>query len=143
VASDRHHRRAGMSSARTRGSPARQRARARIAAERAARKRAEARRRFLAAIGAASAVLAIVVTLVAVKLTSTPAHLTASESAAPAAIVRQVTTVPGAVLAGVSPGQAATPLQKVKASGPPLTIGGRPAIVFVSEESCPFCAAER
>jgi len=43
----------------------------------------------------------------------------------------------------VSPGQAATPLQTVKAAGPPLTIGGKPAIVFVSEESCPFCAAER
>ena len=26
---------------------------------------------------------------------------------------------------------------------PPLTIGGKPAIVFISEESCPFCAAER
>src|SRR6202020_3155327 len=30
-----------------------------------------------------------------------------------------------------------------KTSGPGLTIGGKPAIVFVSEESCPFCAAER
>jgi len=43
----------------------------------------------------------------------------------------------------VSPGLAITPLQTVKTSGPPLTIGGKPAIVFVSEESCPFCAAER
>jgi hypothetical protein len=43
----------------------------------------------------------------------------------------------------VNPGHAATPLQTVQASGPPLTIGGKPAIVFVSEESCPFCAAER
>jgi hypothetical protein len=47
------------------------------------------------------------------------------------------------VLTRVSPGQEITPLQAVKASGPPLTIGGKPAIVFVSEESCPFCAAER
>jgi hypothetical protein len=43
----------------------------------------------------------------------------------------------------VSPGQAATPLQKVAAPGPALTVDGKPAIVFVSEESCPFCAAER
>jgi Domain of unknown function (DUF929) len=48
-----------------------------------------------------------------------------------------------AVLAQVSPGQVATPLQKVTASDPPLAIGGKLAIVFVSEESCPFCAAER
>jgi hypothetical protein len=47
------------------------------------------------------------------------------------------------VLTRVSPGQEITPLQTVKTSGPPLTIGGKSAIVFVSEESCPFCAAER
>ena len=34
-------------------------------------------------------------------------------------------------------------MQSVKKPAPPLTIGGKPAIVFVSEESCPFCAAER
>ena len=119
------------------------RARERIAAERAARKRAEARRRLLVAVASVTAVLAVVVALVAVKLTSTPARLVASESPAPSAVVRQVTTVPAAVLARVSPGQAVTPLQMVKTSGPPLTIGAKPAIVFVSEESCPFCAAER
>jgi hypothetical protein len=87
--------------------------------------------------------VAIVVSLVAVKLTETPAHPVASESAAPAGIARQVTTVPAAMLDRASPGQAATTLQKVTASGPPLRIGGKLAIVFVSEESCPFCAAER
>ena len=65
---------------RTQGKP---RARERIAAERAARKRAEARRRLLLAIGAVTAVVAIVATLVTLKLTAAPAHLTASESAAP------------------------------------------------------------
>ena len=34
-------------------------------------------------------------------------------------------------------------LQPVRTRGRPLAIGGKPAIVFVSEESCPFCAAER
>jgi hypothetical protein len=119
------------------------RARERIAAERAARKRAEARRRLLAALGAVTAVLAVVVALVTIKLTSAPARLVATESAASSAIVRQVTTVPAAVLNGVSPGQVITPLQAVQGSGPPLTIGGQPVIAFVSEESCPFCAAER
>ena len=68
---------------RAKAAPARQRARERIAAERAAAKRAEARRRFLVAGGAITAVLAIVVALVAVKLTASPAHRTASESMAP------------------------------------------------------------
>jgi len=143
VANTRHDRAGGKSARPRRGPQPKMRTRERIAAEWAARKRAEARRRLLAAIVAVTAVLAVVVTLVAVKLTSTPAHLVASESQASAVVVRQVTTVPAAVLTGVSPGQAITPLQAVQASGPPLTVGGKPAIVFVSEESCPFCAAER
>ena len=88
-----------------------------------------------------TAVLAVVGVLAGVKLGA--AAPTASESLASSAVVRQVTTVPAGMLTRVSPGQAATPLQTVKAAGPPLTIGGKPAIVFVSEESCPFCAAER
>ena len=128
---------------RTEAAPAKRRARERIAAERAARKRAEARRRFLVAGGAITAVLAIVVALVAVKLTASPAHRTASESLAPATIVRQVTSVPAATLAQVSPGQAVTLLEQVKKPGPLLTVDGKPTVVFVSEESCPFGAAER
>jgi hypothetical protein len=93
--------------------------------------------------GAIIAVLAVAVALVSIGLTATPARPVASESQASSVVVRQVTSVPTAVLAGVRPGQAITPLQTVRTSGPPLTIGGKPAIVFVSEESCPFCAAER
>ena len=143
MANTRHDRTGGKSARPRRGPQAKMGARERIATERAARKRAEARRRFLTAIAAAGAVLAVVVTLVAVKLTSNPVRPVASESQASSVVVRQVTTVPAAVLTRVSPGQEITPLQTVKTSGPPLTIGGKPAIVFVSEESCPFCAAER
>ena len=143
MADNRVRRTAGKSAVRPQAASARQRTRERIAAERAARKRAEVRRRFLAAAGAVTAVLAIVVGLVVVKLTASPAHRTASESIAPAALVQQVTTVPAATLARVSPGRAATLLQEVKTPGSLLTLDGKPAIVFVSEESCPFCAAER
>jgi hypothetical protein len=114
-----------------------------MAAERAARRRAEKRRRMLIALGSVTAVVAIAATLVTVSLTRSPAHLTASESAAPAAVARQVAAVPDGVLSQVSPGRVATPLHQVASSGPPLTVNGKPAIVFVSEESCPFCAAER
>ncbi len=138
------HGQAGDKAARPqRVAQAKVRARERIAAERAARKRAEARRRLLAATGAVTAVLAVVVALVAIKLTSAPARPVATESAASSVIARQVTTVPAAVLTGVSLGQVITPLQAVQRSGPPLTVGRKPVIVFVSEESCPFCAAER
>jgi hypothetical protein len=143
VANTRHDPAGGNSAGPRRGSQPKTRARERIAAERAARKRAEARRRILVAVASVTAVLAVVVGLVAVKLTATPARLIASESPASSLVVRQVTTVPAAVLTRVNPGQEVTPLRAVKTSGPPLTIGGKPAIVFVSEESCPFCAAER
>ena len=142
MANSRHDHAGGRSARPQRGPQAKVRARERIAAEQAAR-RAEARRRLLLSIAAVTAVLAIVVALVAVKLTSTPPHLVASESQASSVVVRQVTTVPAAVLTRMSPGQAVTPLQTVKTPGTPLTVGGKPAIVFVSEESCPFCAAER
>jgi hypothetical protein len=117
------------------------RARERIAAERAARRRAEVRRRLVLPVAAVTAVAAIVVTLVAVKLTAPPAA--ASEALAPAAVTSRVTSVPVPLLTGASAGQAVTPLLTVRRPGRPLTIGGKTAVVFVSEESCPFCAAER
>jgi hypothetical protein len=143
VPGTRHDRAGGTSARPRRGPQDGLRARERIAAERAARNRAETRRRLLVAGGAIIAVLAVAVALVSIGLTATPARPVASESQASSVVVRQVTSVPTAVLAGVRPGQAITPLQTVRTSGPPLTIGGKPAIVFVSEESCPFCAAER
>jgi Domain of unknown function (DUF929) len=117
-------------------------ARQRIAAQRAAQQRARARRRWLASVAAAGAVLAIVAGFVAVKLTS-GAAAAASESLATHAVVSQVTTVPETVLARARGGGTITPLQTVKRPGPVLSVDGKPTIVFVSEESCPFCAAER
>jgi hypothetical protein len=131
----------GKSARSARNASARARARERIPAERAARKRAETRRRLLLSGAAVVAVLAVAGALVGVSLSA--AHPAARESRAASVVVRQATAVPLGFLARVSPGHAATPLQKVTAPGPPLTIDGKTAIVFVSEESCPFCAAER
>ena len=133
---------AGGKSARSAGSAsAKARARERIAAERATRKRAETRRRLLLPGAAVAAVLAVVGALVGVSLSA--ARPAAKESRAASVVVQQATAVPLRVLTRASTGQAATPLQQVAAPSPPLTIDGKPAIVFVSEESCPFCAAER
>jgi Domain of unknown function (DUF929) len=118
------------------------RAQQRIAAQRAAQQRAQARRRWLVSIMAVGAVLALVVGFAAIKLTSGP-PAEASESPASPGVAGQVTTVPETVLARVRGGGAVTTLHAVSAPGPVLSIGSKPAIVFVSEESCPFCAAER
>jgi hypothetical protein len=117
-------------------------ARQRVSAQRAAQLRVRARRRLLLSAAAIGAVLATVLVFVTVKLTSGLGAST-TESAATSGVVRQVTTVPAAVLARVHGGRAITPLQTVSRPGPVLSIDGKPAIVFVSEESCPFCAAER
>jgi hypothetical protein len=117
--------------------------RQKIAAQQAAARRAETRRRFLIAGSSVAVVVALVATLVAVKLTSATPAPAGRESAAVASVVRQVTTVPAAVLARASAGPAVTAPQPVRTPGPVLTVSGKPTIVFVSEESCPFCAAER
>jgi hypothetical protein len=86
-------------------------------------------------------VLAVIIGLVVASLSSGTATATA-EGGAPAGVIRQVTNLTPGVLSQIGGGQAATSLQPVHA-GSPLTIDGKPGIVFVSEESCPFCAAER
>ena len=86
------------------------------------------------------AVFAIIAGLVVTGLTSGTA--TASEAAAPTSVVTQVISLPASVLSKIGARQAATSLRPVN-SGEPLSIDDKPGIVFVSEESCPFCAAER
>src|SRR5579863_2449400 len=110
VASTRHH------DTHPRRSQGTVRARQRIAAQRAAQQRAQARRRWLVSITAVGAVLAIVVGFAAIKLTSGTAAA-ASEAPAPQNVVSQVTTVPAAVLARVRGGTVA-PMRTVKAPGP-------------------------
>jgi len=67
---------------------------------------------------------------------------TAAEAPAPTGVVAQVTSLPSSLLSRIGTGQPITALKAVPGA-PPLVIDGKPGIVFVSEESCPFCAAER
>jgi hypothetical protein len=104
------------------------------------RMRAKARRRLLVPIASVGVVVAVVLSLVAVSLAS--GGSAASEAGTPPGVAAAVTSVPLTTLARVGSGQSATPLQPT-GGGPPLTIDGKPVVLFVSEESCPFCAAER
>jgi Domain of unknown function (DUF929) len=123
-------------------------ARERIAAQRAAARRAEARRRVLIAGGAVLAVVAVVVTLVVVKVSGgTPSQSagSASSTVLPASVQRDVTTVPAATLESVGGGSARSfnpnPVKPV--SGAPLTAGGKPEMLYIGAEFCPYCAAMR
>jgi hypothetical protein len=122
-----------------RGRAAAQQARERVAAQRAAARRAEVRRRALVVGGAITVVLAVVAVLIAVKVTSTPGR--AAPSRTDAAVERAIAGIPAATFNAVGAGTAA----RVKAiSGEPeLTLDGKPEVLFMGGEYCPYCAAER
>jgi thiol-disulfide isomerase/thioredoxin len=110
----------------------------------AAQKRAEARRRRLQI--AASAIAAVVVifgAIIVVRL-ATRHHPAAAASAsqASAGVLAGVTGVPAAVFDQVGAGQVSTPPSTLTGQ-PALTDGGKPLVVYIGAEYCPFCAAER
>jgi hypothetical protein len=119
--------------------------RARIAAQRAAQERAQRRSRLLLAGGAIVVVVAVVLALV---LTHHNGGGQAAGSASPgptgtelAGLTAQVTSVPVAVLDQVGGGQATSVPTAI--TGDPLTSGGKPEMLYIGAEYCPYCAAER
>ncbi len=99
--------------------------------------------------GTVALVLVIVVVLVVIKITggssvSTPSA-PAPPSAAPSAVVQGVTHIPSSVYNAVgivSPVATVTP-PAVLGGQPPLERDGKAEVVFVGNEFCPYCAAER
>jgi hypothetical protein len=119
-------------------------ARERAAAQRAAAQRAGRRNRLLIAAGSIS--LAVIAAIVLVVLrpgeSSTPAAAAPPGTAAQdAAVARQVTSVPAATFDSVGAGTAAG-LAAISGQ-PPLASAGKPEVLYMGGEFCPFCAAER
>jgi hypothetical protein len=120
-----------------------ERARQAMAAQRRAEER---RRRLLIAAAAVGAVVLVVGILIVVKLTggsgggsATPA---ASASPASSAVLSAVTSVPADTLDKVGTGKVAK-LPSTLTGQPALTDGGKPLVVYLGAEYCPFCAAQR
>jgi Domain of unknown function (DUF929) len=128
-----------------------QNARERIAAQRAAARRAEIRNQFLIVGGSVLAVIAIVVVIViyAVNRNSGSSGSTAGPTgtALPASVQKDVTTVPASTLNSVGMSSSVlsytsnTPI--VPISDKPLTSGGKPEMLYIGAEFCPYCGAER
>lgn len=97
-------------------------------------------RRLLLPFASVGVVVAVVAGLAISSLSS--GGTGAAEAVAPGTVVNQVTRLPSSVLTRVGESRQAPAIHTV-GHGPGLTIDGKPGIVFVSEESCPFCAAER
>jgi hypothetical protein len=122
--------------------------RARVAAQREAARRADQRKRIYLAGGSIFAVIAIVVAFVLVKQNSTGSPSAGGSNgptgAALTSLVNQTTSVPASVLDQVGDGGGqvtATPI--TLNGGTPLTSGGKPEVLYMGAEYCPFCAAER
>jgi thiol-disulfide isomerase/thioredoxin len=116
-----------------------QSAREKAAAQRARARRAEVRRRALVVGGSIAAVLAVVATLLVVKLTQRSAQ--AAAAAADSAVAQQIASIPAATFNAVGPGTA-TGLKEITGQ-PELTLDGKPEVLYVGGQFCPYCAAER
>jgi hypothetical protein len=119
--------------------------RARIAAQRAAAQRTERRKRVLIAGGAIVAVVAVVLAFVFLGGKSTSSSAggapTPPTGSALTSIINATTSVPAATLDQVGAGQVSAPPTTI--SGAPLASGGKPEMLYIGAEYCPYCAAER
>jgi hypothetical protein len=117
-----------------------QSARAKLAAEQAAsRRRGQTRRRIAIAVGSVTLVLALVAVFIVVKLTQSPPQ--AADPATNAQIVRELADIPAATFDQVGTGNAAG--LKAISGDAELTVNGKPEVLYIGGEFCPYCAAER
>ena len=123
--------------------------REKIAAQRAAARKAERRRRILIASGAIVVVVVIVVVFVVVKLGSktTPSKAASNgpTGSALATVVDKVTTVPVSALNAVGNGGSQVDAKPIPVSPAvaALTANGKPEMLYLGAEYCPYCGAER
>ena len=120
--------------------------RGRISAQRAAHQRAQRRNRLLLAGGAIVVVVAVVLALVLLRGGNSGSAGTAGGPSGPTgasltALTGKVTSVPAATLDQVGGGTVTAPPTTI--SGAALTSGGKPEMLYIGAEYCPYCAAER
>jgi thiol-disulfide isomerase/thioredoxin len=120
-----------------------QNAREKIAAQRAAEQKAQRRRQTLIAGGSVLAVLAVVAVFIGIKLSTSGSSGGSGNGTAQPAVVSTVTSIPSATTDAVGKG-ASNPKMLIPLSGAAaLTSGGKPEVLYMGAEYCPFCATER
>jgi len=129
-------------------------ARERIAAQQAVARQKEQFRRALIAGGAVVVVIAVVVALIIAKAShnntatapSSAAGKAQAAAVADAPVADEITSIPASTFNAVGAGptsgaSAVNPL--VPVSGKLLASGGKPEMLYVGAEYCPYCGAER
>jgi thiol-disulfide isomerase/thioredoxin len=118
-------------------------ARQRIAAQQAAALRADQRRRILIVSGSVGLVLVIVVAMLIIRSLVKPGQQLGGGPIS-AAVAHKITHVPDSTLAAVGTGSLPASNLPIKPiSGSALTSGGKPEMLYIGAEYCPFCAATR
>jgi hypothetical protein len=120
-------------------------AREKAALARAEQKRAEQRKRAMAIIAAVVGVAVLIAVIAVVAIThksSSTNTASGNRAVATAGVVHSVSAVPASTLDAVGAGPVKAFPAKV-AGQPPLVSGGKPEMLFIGAEFCPFCAAER
>lgn len=122
--------------------------RARVAAQREAARRAEQRKRIYIAGGSILAVVIVVIAFVLISQNNKPGSASVGSNGptgtALTSVINQTTSVPASTLDKVGAGSAySNPILPVTGNPAPLTSGGKPEMLYVGAEYCPYCAAER
>lgn len=92
------------------------------------------------ALIAIGAVVVVFIVLVLIKSPTTQ-NLNASDTLAPASIVNDITNLVNTAIQSVGVGTASS--QPKAISAPKLTQNGKPLVVYMGAEYCPYCATER
>ncbi len=118
--------------------------RSRIAAMQEAQHQAEQRRRLYTVAGVVVVVIAIVVGFIVLHGSSTPKQ--AGRGGLPASVINEVTSVSPSTLAtigtGSLPPRADLPIKSISDSAQAAS-GGKPNMLYIGAEFCPYCAAMR
>jgi thiol-disulfide isomerase/thioredoxin len=132
-----------------------QNAREKIAAQRAAARRAQMRNRALIAFGSVVVVIAIVVGFIVFRPSGKSGggsgNTSVTGTALPASVIKNITGVPASTLNAVGVGSVPSYMAANEGGAPPiskisdtaLTSGGKPEMLYIGAEFCPYCAAMR
>jgi thiol-disulfide isomerase/thioredoxin len=119
-----------------------QSARARIAAQQAEQRQQQRRRRMIVIGGVGVVLLAVIGIIIGALVSrSSPSRPAASSRPLPAGVQASLTVPPG-TLATVGIGSSSTQLLR-HVTGPALVSAGKPEMLYIGAEWCPYCAAER
>ena len=119
--------------------------RARIAAQREAQQRSDRRRNLLVTGGTVAGVVAVIAIIVGIGIATS--HSKSSKNTAGNAVLPAASTVTTAITkaatqtSGIPDGSSIGPPTAIK--GAALTAGGKPEVLYIGAEYCPYCAATR